>query len=322
METLERDTGDSKEASSSAEIQNSWVEAQDSLKTRLVTEDDFRWQLPTAASTAIGGGECGVLKYVGGVDISFAKDDPSIACGTLVVLDLQTLELVYEDYSVVTLHIPYVPAFLAFREAPILLQLLEKMKTCDHPFYPQVFLCIYFLFNLLSSNSGIVMVFGCEQMLMVDGNGILHPRGKCPPHWQTFCWIFFPVSAYCSSILLNGFGLACHLGVLANLPTIGIGKNLHHVDGLSQSTVRQLLETKGTNEDILSLRGDSGRTWGAAMRSNPGSFKPIYISVGHRVSLATAVKIARMTSKYRVPEPIRQADIRSRDYLRKHQSGG
>lgn len=43
-----------------------------------------------------------------------------------------------------------------------------------------------------------------------------------------------------------------------------------------------------------------------AMLSNPGSFKPIYISVGHRISLATAVKIARMTSKYRIPEPIRQ----------------
>lgn len=38
---------------------------------------------------------------------------------------------------------------------------------------------------------------------------------------------------------------------------------LHHVDGLTQSTVRQLLETKGTHEDILTLRGDSGRTWGA-----------------------------------------------------------
>lgn len=43
-----------------------------------------------------------------------------------------------------------------------------------------------------------------------------------------------------------------------------------------------------------------------AMQSNPGSLKPIYISVGHRISLATAVKIARMTCKYRIPEPIRQ----------------
>ncbi|KAG5541158.1 hypothetical protein RHGRI_021129 [Rhododendron griersonianum] len=119
------------------------------------------------------------------------------------------------------------------------------------------------------------------------------------------------------------FGLACHLGVLANLPTIGIGKNLHHVDGLTQSTVRQLLETKGTHEDILTLRVMQFlMKLMQAMRSNPGSFKPIYISVGHRVSLANAVKIARMTSKYRVPEPIRQADIRSRDYLRKHQSAG
>ncbi|KAG5541152.1 hypothetical protein RHGRI_021129 [Rhododendron griersonianum] len=247
METLERDTGDSKEASSSAEIQNSWVEAQDSLKTRLVTEDDFRWQLPTAAAAAAaaattaigGGGECGVLKYVGGVDISFAKDNPSIACGTLVVLDLQTLEVVYEDYS-----------------APILLQLLEKMKTCDHPFYPQVFLCIYFPFNLLSSNSGIVMVFDCEQILMVDGNGILHPRGNFSFASRVPAKSLLPNYSKC-------FGLACHLGVLANLPTIGIGKNLHHVDGLTQSTVRQLLETKGTHEDILTLRGDSGRTWGA-----------------------------------------------------------
>ncbi|KAI7997797.1 Endonuclease V [Camellia lanceoleosa] len=274
---MERDPCDGKEASPaetswSPEIQNHWIEAQDSLKRRLVTEDDFTWKLATNTNTATtsalgGGGVCGVLKYVGGVDISFSKDDPSIACGTLVVLDLSTLEVVYNDFSVVRLHIPYVPGFLAFREAPILLELLEKMKNCAHPFYPQ--------------------------LLMVDGNGLLHPRG---------------------------FGLACHLGVLANLPTIGIGKNLHHVDGLSQSRVRQLLEMKGNlPEDIITLSGDSGSIWGAAMRSTQGSFKPIFISVGHRVSLATAVKIVKMTCKYRVPEPIRQADVRSRDYLRKHQ---
>lgn len=57
-----------------------------------------------------------VLKYVGGVDISFSKEDPSLACGSLLVLDLHSLQVVYEDFSVLTLNIPYVPGFLAFRE--------------------------------------------------------------------------------------------------------------------------------------------------------------------------------------------------------------
>jgi hypothetical protein len=42
------------------------------------------------------------------------------------------------------------------------------------------------------------------------------------------------------------------------------------------------------------------------MRSTKGSCKPIYISVGHRVSLNTAIHIVKMICKYRVPEPIRQ----------------
>ncbi|GKB30457.1 endonuclease V [Tanacetum coccineum] len=120
-------------------------------------------------------------------------------------------------------------------------------------------------------------------------------------------------------LILNCFGSACHLGVLANLPTIGIGKNLHHVDGLTNSKVRELMEAEeNSNLDFISLIGDSGNTLGAAINSSRGSFKPIFVSVGHRVSLASAVEVVRRTCKYRVPEPIRQADIRSRDYLRKH----
>ncbi|XP_052170247.1 uncharacterized protein LOC127786696 isoform X6 [Diospyros lotus] len=265
-------SSDGKEASPaetcwSPEIQINWMEVQDSMKRRLITEDDFTWKLPNneeKTDQLVSG--VVLLKYVGGVDISFSKDDPSVACGALVVVDLHTLEVVYDDYSVSRLNIPYIPGFLAFREAPILLELLEKMKNCAHPFYPQ--------------------------LLMVDGNGLLHPRG---------------------------FGLACHLGVLVNLPTIGIGKNLHHVDGLTQSRVRQLLETKGNSpEDTVTLRGDSGCIWGTAERSTSGSSKPIFISIGHRVSLATAVKIVKMTCKYRVPEAIRQekGEMSSRQLLK------
>ena len=46
------------------------------------------------------------------------------------------------------------------------------------------------------------------------------------------------------------------------------------------------------------------------MRSAKGSLKPIFISVGHRVSLDTAITIAKMTCKYRVPEPVRQVKSR------------
>lgn len=113
--------------------------------------------------------------------------------------------------------------------------------------------------------------------------------------------------------------MACHIGVLADLPTVGVGKNLHHVDGLTQSTVRELLQAADSPEHILPLIGDSGCIWGAAMRSSEGSLKPIFISVGHRISLASAIAIVRMTCKFRVPEPIRQADIRSRERLRNNQ---
>ncbi|OIW09248.1 hypothetical protein TanjilG_01219 [Lupinus angustifolius] len=93
---------------------------------------------------------------------------------------------------------------------------------------------------------------------------------------------------------------------------------LHHVDGLDQSKVRELLRAKeNSSQDLITLVGSSGHVWGAAMRSTKASVKPIYISSGHRISLQTAIRIVQMTCKYRVPEPVRQADIRSRDYIRK-----
>ncbi|XP_074571556.1 uncharacterized protein LOC141828095 isoform X1 [Curcuma longa] len=243
----------------------SLLRAQESLKERLVLEDDFSWGISSQESPSEGGSAREKLKYIGGVDISFLKKDPSLACGALVVLDSDTLNVVHEEFDVARLQVPYVPGFLAFREAPILLGLLDKMKFNAHPFYPQ--------------------------LLMVDGNGLLHPRG---------------------------LGLACHLGILANLPTIGIGKNLHHVDGLTQSEVRRCFKDSGTcDKDPIPLIGKSGKTWGMAMHSSHSSSKPIYVSIGHRISLGSATMIVKASCKYRIPEPIRQADIRSKVFLQK-----
>ncbi|XP_065857379.1 uncharacterized protein [Euphorbia lathyris] len=252
-------------SASESDILQRWKEIQNSLKQRLIMDDDFTWKPPTSETVSAGDGDDQpVLKYIGGVDVSCLKEDQSVACGTIVVLDFHTGKVVYHDSAHVTLDVPYIAGFLAFREAPVLLQLLEKMKNNHNPYYPQ--------------------------LLMVDGNGMLHPRG---------------------------FGLACHLGVLGNLPTIGIGKKLHCIDGLTEKGVRKsLLDTERSDKHFVSLTGRSGCIHGVAMRSTEGSVKPIFISIGHRVSLDNAVKIVKMTCKYRVPEPIRQADKRSRDYVR------
>ncbi|WCJ33731.1 endonuclease V family protein [Euphorbia peplus] len=248
----------------------SWLETQHSLKKRLIEDDDFQWKLSSSSSSS---SSCGVeiIKYVGGVDVSFLKEDPSVACGSLVVLDLHTFQIVYEDYSLVRLRVPYIAGFLAFREVPILLPLIEKMKTSQNPFFPQV--------------------------IMVDGNGKLHPR----------C-----------------FGLACHLGVMANLPTIGIGKNLHYVDGLDEDQVTKLLQAKArSGEDFVKLTGKSGNLLGAAMRSKRGAYdsnEKIYVSIGHRISLDTAIKLVKLTRNYHLPESVRQADLRSRKYIRENKS--
>ena len=101
-----------------------WIEAQDDLKRRLVTEDDFSWKLSKENEEEE---EEVLLRYVGGVDISFSKEDTSVACGTLVVLDIQSqdLQVVYHDHYLVTLTVPYVPGFLAFREVYFLSSLLS-----------------------------------------------------------------------------------------------------------------------------------------------------------------------------------------------------
>ncbi|XP_021594383.1 endonuclease V isoform X2 [Manihot esculenta] len=247
-------------STSTSDILQSWIKIQRSLEPRLITEDDFTWKLPIHGSTSTGEeDDQAVLKYVGGVDVSCVKEDQSIACGTLVVLDFRTSKVVYQESAYVPVDVPYIAGFLAFREAPVLLQLLEKMRNNNNPYYPQ--------------------------LLMVDGNGILHPEG-----------------------------------VLANLPTIGIGKKLHHIDGLTESGVRKCLQAKQrSGENFIILKGRSGRIRGAAMRSTEGSVKPIFISIGHRISLDTAIEIVKMTCKFRVPEPIRQADKRSRVYVQKPQ---
>lgn len=128
---------------------------------------------------------------------------------------------------------------------------------------------------------------------MVDGNGILHNRG---------------------------FGCASHIGVLQNLPTIGVGKNVFAVDGITQLGVKLLCEEKlQKGGDLVKLVGKSGKIWGAALRSTDESKNPIIISVGHRISLESSIRVVKASiKKVRIPEPIRNADLKSRSLVKKY----
>ena len=134
------------------------------------------------------------------------------------------------------------------------------------------------------------------EAILVDGNGILHP---------------------------NRFGLACHLGVCAGIPTVGVGKSLHHVDGLTKETVRLLsgrLRGRGEHAELV---GESGAIWGALLRTSEpaagtSAFKPVVVSVGHGLSLRSSLLLVRRCTRHRIPEPVRQADLLSRQWLREH----
>ncbi|XP_024145099.2 endonuclease V isoform X2 [Oryzias melastigma] len=130
------------------------------------------------------------------------------------------------------------------------------------------------------------------QVVFVDGNGLFHYRE---------------------------FGLACHLGVLSGLPCVGVAKNLLQVQGVHKNEEHQSrIAALHKGGDSFPLTAASGKVLGKALRSCDKSSKPVYVSVGHKISLDTAVRLTQACCLFRVPEPIRQADCLSREYLRKH----
>ena len=200
------------------------------------------------------------------MDISASKHIPNVAVSALVVCDKE-LKVVYEDYKVVKMNEPYVPGFLAFREVNHLVDLINDLKKNAPEFTPQV--------------------------ILVDGNGILH---------------------------VKGFGLACHLGVLVDIPTIGCSKNVFNVDGINKKKVKELSKKsliKGG--DAVELIGDSGTQWGYAFKSNDEVINPMIISAGYKISNDTALKIVKKSIVHRVPQPIRLSDKVSRRLIENYE---
>lgn len=292
-----------------------------------------------------------------------AEDEQAVA--VYVVVDRRTMKVVYHDHLFFDLHIPYIPTYLAFREIAPLEELVQRQIQCRPEMTPNA--------------------------ILVDGNGILHPRHA---------------------------GIACFLGTRTDIPTIGIGKSLFHQGGWTRESVDEALDafirkihrtvgdssnkhlaevlsryrglimkkTKGDDplnvngggdmetttmsptektafdrkqalqdlapyssglgipltvagadskphankmdddDDLDALRfpvlgcalvGHGGQI-AATTHSQPhsGSSKPIFVSIGHKMSLQEAVQVTASLSMARVPEPIRQADALGRQLMR------
>jgi deoxyribonuclease V len=116
------------------------------------------------------------------------------------------------------------------------------------------------------------------ELVMVDGQGIAHPRY---------------------------LGIASHLGLWLDLPTIGCAKSIlrgHYDEEKLGNEVGDWQPLIYKNEIIA-----------AALRTRP-RVKPMIISLGHRISLETSIRYVLACGKgYRLPEPTRQADKLSKD---------
>lgn len=176
-------------------------------------------------------------KLVAGADIAFAGD---LAFAGIVLLDYPSLNVVDIFTHRGEVMFPYVPGLLSFREAPILLELLQKITRVP-------------------------------DILFLDGHGYAHPRK---------------------------LGLASHIGLFLDIPTIGCAKS--RLCGKHETPET----SKGSTAGLLD---NDGRIIGAAIRTREKT-KPLFVSAGNRIDLQSAIHwTMKCTGRFRIPEPTRLA---------------
>ena len=169
------------------------------------------------------------LTLIGGLDHSYF--DQNVIAG-IVVCKYPSLEIVERKFFVRPSKMPYIPGFLAYRAMPAAAEAYSQLDQKPH-------------------------------LMMIDGNGILHPRG---------C------------------GIASHFGVLEDLPTIGVAKNLF-VGTVKENRV--FIGEKAVGQQV----------------QTKDKAKPLFVSPGHRITLSRAVELVQETirSPHKLPEPLHLA---------------
>ena len=160
-------------------------------------------------------------RIAAGLDCAFSKDGKRIFAA-VVVIEMEGFTVIETATAARKLTFPYIPGLLSFREVPVCIDAIEKLKA-----KPDVFI--------------------------VDGQGFAHPRR---------------------------FGIASHIGVLVDRPTVGCAKS--RLTGDFDEPGR----TKGNYSELI----DKGEEIGAVLRTRT-DVKPVFVSVGHKCTLEDAIKI-------------------------------
>lgn len=192
------------------------------------------------SSRVVRSGDVVNPRYIAGIDVSASRFSKS-GRASIVVLDASSLHPVETCCAEGALHFPYIPGYLSFREAPLIMEAWQKLKTRP-------------------------------DLLMVDGQGIAHPRR---------------------------FGIATHLGLLLDMPSVGCAKS---------RLTGQHAALQG-EAGSCSLLTDNGEVIGAVVRTK-GLVKPLYISIGHKIGLESAIHwVLKCCRGFRLPEPTRLAHL-------------
>ncbi|UCE05959.1 MAG: deoxyribonuclease V [bacterium] len=180
------------------------------------------------------------VRLVSGADVSYSKK-AEMCFASVIVFKYPAMEVIEQKNSTGTVNLPYVPGYLTFREAPILLSAFERVENVP-------------------------------DLVLFDGQGIAHP--------------------------LN-MGLAAHVGLILDLPSIGCAKNL----------------LIGDYEEPASIKGNwskliyQNQQMGAVVRTRD-EVKPVFVSPGFKVTIDEAVDwVLKTCAGYRIPEPIRQSHL-------------
>ena len=186
--------------------------------------------------------EPGRIRRIAGVDAAYSNEKAYAVC---VVVD-EDLSVAETGSSTLKTRFPYIPGYLAFREAPALISAVIKCSGFD--------------------------------VLLVNGHGLAHPRG---------C------------------GLATFVGIERDTPTIGVAR---------RKLVGSIGEIRGDWSPVIK----EGLIVGAELRRNNRS--PVYVSVGHRVTLENSIDIIRdLQIEGSLPEPLRLAHMEAeREKRRDH----